>query len=220
MLYLKYGMCLLVFSFLNLSIAQPYSFKPKPILFVRHGDSGWQIEDVCEGPIDASLNEKGRQQATQAAERLDGQVIKARCITCSALKRARETAQIISTQLKLPLEECVDLEERKFGNWQGRAMPKIELGPQENAELIDCEEHLPPDAETQTQFSTRVLKTFEKLLQNEDVCLFVVSHGGVFKCLCAQLTGQAQAIGKGEAVWIIPSSNSSTGNVSWCIQRD
>ena len=63
------------------------------LLIARHGETEWNREERYQGHADPPLNETGRAQAEQLAERLAGEPIDA--VYASNLRRASETAEIV-----------------------------------------------------------------------------------------------------------------------------
>src|SRR3954451_10202115 len=87
------------------------------LLFVRHGETDWNAEGRLQGHTDRALNEYGRRQAHELADRLVGDGVAA--IYASDLARAKEAAEIIAARLDLPVVVDPDLRERNWGNWEG-----------------------------------------------------------------------------------------------------
>lgn len=69
---------------------------------VRHGITDWNIQGIAQGSADVPLNDAGRLQAAAVAERLAGEE-PWDMIVSSDLARAKETAEIISEKLALPI---------------------------------------------------------------------------------------------------------------------
>ena len=63
------------------------------IYLVRHGQTDWNLKKKLQGHTDISLNESGRMQAREIAEKISK--CKITRIICSDLARAKETAEII-----------------------------------------------------------------------------------------------------------------------------
>ena len=64
------------------------------ILLARHGETDDNIEPIrIQGSVDTPLNDTGRAQARELAERVAGEGLQA--LYCSQLSRARETAEIV-----------------------------------------------------------------------------------------------------------------------------
>jgi probable phosphoglycerate mutase len=71
------------------------------ITFVRHGVTDYNIERRAQGQMNNPLNDTGRRQAAAVAKRLAEQSWD--LIVSSDLRRAHETAQIISAALGMPV---------------------------------------------------------------------------------------------------------------------
>ena len=86
--------------------------------FIRHGQTDWNRDDKLQGSSDIPLNGLGRQQAHEAAAVLTGgdwQVI-----VSSPLLRARETAEIIASDLGIGLGPSYPaFVERDYGSLEG-----------------------------------------------------------------------------------------------------
>jgi len=92
------------------------------LVLIRHGQSVWNAENRFTGWTDVDLSEKGRGEARQAAELLQGEGLDFdRCYT-SVLKRAIRTLWIVLDGLDrmwLPVERDWRLNERHYGALQG-----------------------------------------------------------------------------------------------------
>jgi len=107
------------------------------IYLVRHGETYWNQRQKHQGLFDDILNSTGISQAENLADSLIGNNFE--LIFSSPLKRARQTANIISDKIKAPIIEKKELLERDFGNLTGKTYDEfrqIVLGGQ-NLEEID-----------------------------------------------------------------------------------
>jgi broad specificity phosphatase PhoE len=88
------------------------------LLLVRHGESTWNAAGRMQGQtVSPELTECGRRQAVEAGAQLLARG--AERLLTSDLVRARQTAAIIGTTLRLEPEVNPLLRERHYGNWQG-----------------------------------------------------------------------------------------------------
>jgi len=71
------------------------------LLLVRHGETDWNAEGRLQGHTDRPLNDYGRRQAKELADRLAGEGADA--IYTSDLVRAKATAEIIGDRLGLTI---------------------------------------------------------------------------------------------------------------------
>ena len=88
------------------------------LLFVRHGESTWNLEGRFQGQLDPPLSELGVLQAQAVAEQL-ARVDKPVAIISSPLIRARRTAERIAHACELPLVTDDRLREISHGQWEG-----------------------------------------------------------------------------------------------------
>lgn len=91
----------------------------KKVFFVRHGESIWNVEDKICGITDSPLTEKGCVQAVETGRAILDLGIHADIILHSPLRRASETARLISEITGIPLREERRLIEQAFGIWEG-----------------------------------------------------------------------------------------------------
>src|SRR5437867_1816005 len=87
------------------------------ICFVRHGESVWNAERRVQGQLDIPLSVTGIKQAEAVANSVAREKFDA--LYASDLIRARDTAEAVARQLRLPVQSHQDLRERHFGIFQG-----------------------------------------------------------------------------------------------------
>lgn len=95
------------------------------ILLIRHGQSEWNAVGRWQGQADTPLSDLGRRQAYTAVEGL--RPLGCESLFCSALLRARTTAEILAVGLGLD-PPVIDrrLNERSVGEWSGLTRSEIE----------------------------------------------------------------------------------------------
>ena len=92
------------------------------IVFMRHGQSQWNLEDRFTGWVDVDLTEKGRQEAQIAAQLLIKAGFQFDMAYTSVLKRAIRSLWIILSELDqmwLPVHKSWHFNERHYGALQG-----------------------------------------------------------------------------------------------------
>lgn len=89
------------------------------IILTRHGETDWNNRKIIQGSTDTMLNETGLMQAASLAETLTGSAYHIQHIYTSRLKRAYDTADIVSQRLSLPCTIIDGLEEMNLGLWEG-----------------------------------------------------------------------------------------------------
>ncbi len=158
-------------------------------VFVRHGQSEWNLENRFTGEIDIGLSPLGREEARQAGKKLTG-IFFNRAFT-SALVRAQETLQIIlqeTGQEDMPVIRNKALNERNYGELQGLNKDDTirKYGAQQVAAWRRGYETAPPGGESLRDTAARVIPYFEReiaplLKAGENI--LVVAHGNSLRAL-------------------------------------
>lgn len=149
----------------------------KPFYFLRHGQTDWNANRLCQGQTDVPLNATGVQQAHDAKARL--QAIPIATVCCSPLGRARQTARIINEALQRPLVLIDDLQEIFFGKAQGKPLASLSY-----AELLrSAGTH---GGESFDNFTARALRGIDMALSHPGPVL-IVAHGGIFHAFQSHL---------------------------------
>lgn len=89
---------------------------------VRHGQSQHNAHSIVAGQRETPLTLLGREQAKAAGR--EAAHLHIDYIVCSPMGRARETAEIIATEIDYPLDHIVllpDLRERNLGQLEGKS---------------------------------------------------------------------------------------------------
>lgn len=143
---------------------------------VRHGETECNRQGVATGWIDTALTEVGEKQADACRMVITAAGITPRAIVCTGLSRTRKTAEVINRDFNLPIEVVADLNEQKFGEWEGMPWCTIEqemerTGPD------------PVGGESGADFSERVLNAFQQCLRRFPSDTLYVTHRGIFDVL-------------------------------------
>jgi broad specificity phosphatase PhoE len=93
------------------------------ILLVRHGATDWNLQGRCQGATDRELNPVGVRQAEAIADALTQESIHA--IYSSDLKRAQQTAELISRPHNLSVGIEQDIRELDHGALEGLTFNEI-----------------------------------------------------------------------------------------------
>lgn len=94
----------------------------KKLVFVRHGQSEWNLANKFTGWVDVDLSEKGVEEAKEAGRKIKDAGIKFDVAYTSILKRAIKTCNFAleySDQLFVPQVKSWRLNERHYGALQG-----------------------------------------------------------------------------------------------------
>lgn len=161
------------------------------VYLVRHGQSEGNLKGLHQGP-DIPLSKEGKKQAKAIAKRLKNVPID--FIYTSPYLRARETAEIISKKLKLPIEFWEDLKERKFPT-------EIEGLSYDDPKAIEIEEKVAQnwlkgnwkhsDEESFKEIKGRAQAVINHLLEkHERQNVLCIAHGTIMKTIvCSAILG-------------------------------
>ena len=142
------------------------------IILVRHGETVDNARQIMQGQTQGELNERGREQALQVAERLAAEALDA--VVASDLHRAIQTAEIIAAPHGLQVATTPLLRERDWGGFTGRYIPELkgEVWPDD----IESEEAL---LERARQFLIYITATYPGKR------VVAVGHGIINKAILA-----------------------------------
>lgn len=166
-------------------------------LIVRHGETTWNVERRIQGWRDISLNNNGRAQALQLADRLsdpDNELSPLHAIYSSDLARARETAQAVAERLGLPVSLIEGVRERNYGVLEGVQFDRMQEHYPEVARVWQSRDPdgVIPMGETLRQFHARVTQALESLsVRHAGQRILVVTHGGAMDIIWRAATGHA-----------------------------
>lgn len=165
------------------------------IIFVRHGETQGNLDDLFHGRTDSPLTTFGMQQAKLVATRLASEVSIAGLYT-SPLRRARVTAEIIGEQLALEPKVDSRLTEIDFGELEGVSVQQLATKHPEVLQSFQTgfRDAVFPGGESMLEFHARVEAVIGDLLaQHVGQRIIVVAHGGVIGSGVIQLTHNTAA---------------------------
>ena len=150
------------------------------LAFIRHGQTDWNFAKLLQGSSDIPLNDTGRDQAREAAVALGEWTWDA--VVSSPLSRARETAEIVATELGLELGPAYpELVERDYGPWEGESSAEI-MGRWPDRRY--------PGAEPIDAMVERCLAGLSRIHDDfGDKNVAIVCHGTIAKYTLIRLTG-------------------------------
>lgn len=148
--------------------------------FIRHGQTDWNRDDKLQGSTDIPLNDTGRAQAHDAVRLLAGQGWQV--VVSSPMLRARETAEIIATELGIELGPAYpDFVERDYGELEG--------GPSSET-MARWPNRDYPGAETLDSVVARGLAGLARVeAEFVDRNVVIVCHGTIIRYTLASLAG-------------------------------
>lgn len=155
------------------------------IHFIRHGSIDDTLAGKYIGTTDAPLSDRGRMDLRKLD--YEYKYPGTQVVFTSPLKRCTETAKILYPEQD-PL--VIDnLSECNFGEWEGKTADELKNDPDFEKWLAGDSSVKPPRGESNADFTRRVCKMFESIVEGlmktgttESV---IVTHGGVIMTLLA-----------------------------------
>ena len=160
------------------------------IIFIRHGQTDWNIEGRFQGQTEIPLNKVGENQALRNGKVLQDYLTKRNKVVadyqwaCSPQIRARKTMDLVKSagnvrSGKYQLEK--QLIEISFGKWEGHTSEELagKFAEDFNQRKNDKWSFVPPEGESYEMASRRVAEWLNQLTGPT----IVVSHGGINRVL-------------------------------------
>jgi len=165
------------------------------VLLARHGQTESNITGFFMGWSDEDISDLGYAQARSLSSRLANLPIAS--VYTSPLKRAYNTALILTKPHNLEPKVLDELIEIQLGDWQGLHMDEIsqrwpELWKQSR---VDPSEVTMPNGESFQQVTERAVRAFEMIVaDNQDKQVAMVTHDVVIRVLVAHILGASNSI--------------------------
>lgn len=155
------------------------------LIVVRHGQTDFNVQKRYTGSKNIKLNEKGIALAKFTASKLKAYDID--IIISSTLNRARQTAEIISTELNIPIIEMKEFCEKNVGVYEGLTREEVKnkyphLWKKFSTPIYD---EAPDGAETIKEVEKRVFYALEHIINNytNEKNVLVVTHGFIARVI-------------------------------------
>jgi broad specificity phosphatase PhoE len=150
------------------------------IYLARHGRTAYNREGRFQGHLPVPLDDTGRAQAAELAERAAAHAFAA--LWCSPLARARDTAEIVSRRIGLPAREDARLAETDAGEWTDRTFAEVRLEePERFAAFVGGDPDFSfPGGESFVQHGARVAAALVEV-ERGPLPALVVCHGVVIR---------------------------------------
>jgi broad specificity phosphatase PhoE len=155
------------------------------ILLVRHGESEGNREGRLQGRKDSPLSTRGRKQAAQLAGWLGRNQVVWDVAYTSPLRRAVETAEVLTGVLgRPPAEVEPDLSEISAGSLEGRNRSEIAAEHPEFVAraIMDLADFSAFGGESYEEVQARVSRLADRLIEKHresEARVLVVAHGGI-----------------------------------------
>jgi broad specificity phosphatase PhoE len=182
--HILFTLCLGLCSSLAVGMASAEE-KVLDLYLMRHGQTQWNLEKRLQGGTDNPLNETGRRQANEIAERLAG--VEFVHIYSSGLMRAKETAAAFAG--KTPTTALPALNERPFGKFEGifedERDAKLFAEFKQRGSVLD--DALDGGESLQSQADRVKAAVREIVARHPSGSVAIVAHGGVNPLVLAAL---------------------------------
>lgn len=163
------------------------------LVFIRPGETDWNLTGRWQGWLAIPLNELGKQQVHRLAGFL--RHIGLAALYSSDNRRAKDTAEILSTYLGYVPIYDPRLRERHIGHWQGLILPEIRAWyPEEHSAMMADLEHyrIPEGGESLDDVRQRALPALREIIASGEtmeghVSIGVVSHSTAIRLMIADL---------------------------------
>lgn len=178
------------------------------VYLARHGQTAYNLEGRFQGQLPVPLDDTGRAQAAELAERAAGYAFKA--LWCSTLLRAQETAEIVAARIGLGPMQDARLMETDAGDWTDRSFSDVQAqAPELFAKFIVGDPGFAfPGGESFAQQEERVIAALDGIERGLLPAL-VVCHGMVIRAALSARTGHwlpgGQRVQNGELVPLDPA---------------
>lgn len=154
----------------------------KRVLFIRPGETDWNLHGRWQGWVAIPLNDLGEQQV----RRLSGFIrnLGMQALYSSDNRRAAQTAEIIAEQHDFEPHLDERLRERHIGHWQGMILPEVrDWYPDEyQAMMNDLDGYrVPGGGESRADVRKRVKEAFSEYLQQweseeNSITIGIITH--------------------------------------------
>lgn len=163
------------------------------VLFLRHGETEWNVERRLQGRREAPLSAAGLLQVASAAGTLPGDFS---VVVASDLRRARLTAAPYVDRRGTEFRLDPRLRERSWGEWEGLTHDDVSARHPGWRELGTR----PSGYETDEMVWQRVAPVVDEF-RVMDGSVLCVTHGGVIGVVARRFGGDASHLGNVEGVW-------------------
>lgn len=159
----------------------------RKIIIIQHCQSEHHINDMSGGWTDTPLTELGRKQANLLGMKLKESIKSEEYVLYSSdLLRAKQTAEIVGSLLKLDVVINPDLRELNTGVAAGKTKKWASENKNPMPEVgFDIDHRLFDGGETWREFYSRICKCMKQIYDSEKKNLIIVTHGGALHYIIA-----------------------------------
>lgn len=156
------------------------------LYIIRHGETEWNKLKRLQGQTDIPLAEEGIRLAKLTGEAM--REFEMDMVISSPLKRAVQTAQLLTEGRDIPILTDDRIQEISFGEWEGESILTSDVLPPDFRRLfyenpLEC--ICPPGGETFDEVRTRTGAFYKSLLDNPEYAdkhILISTHGAAGRC--------------------------------------
>lgn len=163
------------------------------LVLLRHGQSEWNQKNIFTGFVDVLLSPVGEDEARWAREALKGYRFDA--VFCSALKRAKDTAEIVlNGRMPESYFSSEALNERCYGQLEGKNKDEMRrlYGSEQVQIWRRSFDERPPGGESLSDTCERVMPYFKREIEprlRQGQTILISAHGNSLRALVKYLEG-------------------------------
>jgi broad specificity phosphatase PhoE len=164
----------------------------KPVyhfVFLRHGESIGNAQSRWQGQSDYPLTERGHAQAKALGERWKSEGVQFDLAITSTLMRAKETAEIVTSELNVNMETDEIWMERAIGEMEGLTAEEVRQKPKPPD--VTPYDPIGGDGEGDWALYLRAGQALHDLLKRPAGRYLIVSHGGLLNQVMSAIVGVA-----------------------------
>lgn len=177
------------------------------LILIRHGQTDWNLNSVCQGQQDIPLNEAGLAESRALAAHLAATQIDV--MVASDLERARQTAEVVNQHHNLPIQYDARLREMHFGEWEGQPFEALKKAYPHYLSYWLFDPVDPPGGEHISQFARRVYALYDDIIeQHAGLRIALIGHGGALKLIICRALGMPV-----EARWQLRMGNTAVAEI-------
>lgn len=160
------------------------------IYLIRHGLTPLNKAKKVNGEVDEPLAPEGIEQARAIVPLIPKSI---RYIYSSPLLRARQTAEILSSELNIPVSIQNELTEIRMGSLAGKSWEEMEGGLELKKKHRTVQfDYLPYGGESLEDVKRRILSFFKKINdKHADYEALIITHGGMIRLINLLQHGEA-----------------------------
>ncbi len=151
---------------------------------IRHGETDWNLSGQVMGEQPVPLNRTGETQARLLAGSLTADAF--RTLVSSPVARAKQTAEILASVLRVPVTTDRGLTEINVGEWEGRYWKDLVDATARQSFYTSPHHARPPGGETLREVQIRAVAAVERARAGGGSGpLVFVSHADVLRAILA-----------------------------------